>query len=91
VHPQVMRAYPSTPHTSTLETPNFLMLGQKTWVPDHLTYHVPDHENSVHKYVGKLVKCMRVAYAHFARSNGRCGERILRSPPLLGGGLGLDG
>jgi len=28
VLPQIMRAYRSTPHSSTLETPNFLMLGK---------------------------------------------------------------
>jgi len=32
--PQVMRAYRSAPHTSTGETPNPLMLGQVTRVPD---------------------------------------------------------
>jgi len=29
VLPQIMRAYRSTPHSSTLETPNFLSLGEK--------------------------------------------------------------
>jgi len=29
VLPQIMRAYHSTSHSSTLETPNFLMLGRK--------------------------------------------------------------
>jgi len=35
-----MRAYRSTPHTSTGETPNFLMLGRETRVLDHLTMGV---------------------------------------------------
>jgi len=30
VLPQIMRAYHSTPNSSTLETPNFLMLGRET-------------------------------------------------------------
>jgi len=43
--PQVMWVYrSSTPHTSTGETPNLLMFGRKTRVPDHLTYHVPDQK-----------------------------------------------
>jgi len=48
--PQVMRAYRSTPHTSTGETPNLLMFGRETRVPDHLTYHVLEQDYSVHDY-----------------------------------------
>jgi len=62
VLPKLMRAYRSTPHTSTGETPNFSMLGRETRVPDHLTYCVPDHNNSVHEYVGELVQRMRAAH-----------------------------
>jgi len=47
--PQIMRAYCSTPHSSTQETPNFLMLGQETLVPDHLTYHIPLPEGPIHE------------------------------------------
>jgi len=39
-----MLGYRSTPHTSTGETPNLLMLGRETQVPDHLTYHVPEQD-----------------------------------------------
>jgi len=42
VLPQFMQAYRGTPHTSTGETPNLLMLGRETRVPDHLTYHIPE-------------------------------------------------
>jgi len=35
---QIMRAYRSTLHSSTLETPNFFMLGRETRVPKHMTY-----------------------------------------------------
>jgi len=35
VLPQAMRVFCSTPHTSTGETPNLLMLGRETRVPDH--------------------------------------------------------
>jgi len=61
VLPQIMRAYRSTPHSSTLETPNFLILERKTRVPEHVTYHVPAPESSVHDYVDMLVKRMRTA------------------------------
>jgi len=57
--PQIMQAYRSTPNSSTQETPNLLMLGRETRVPEHLTYHVPMPEFPVHKYVGKLIETMR--------------------------------
>jgi len=60
--PQIMRAYRSTPHSSTQKTPNLLMLGRETRVPAHLTYHVPAPEFPVHEYVGKLAECMRKAH-----------------------------
>jgi len=62
VLPQIMRAYRSTPHSSTLETPNFLMLRRETRVPEHVTYHVPAPESNVYDYVVELVKCMRTAH-----------------------------
>jgi len=52
VLPQIMRAYRSTPHSATQETPNFLMLGWNMWVPENLAYHVPTPESPVHEYVG---------------------------------------
>jgi len=49
VGPQIMQACRGTPHSSTQETPNFLMLSRGTWVPDHLTYHVPAPKTPVHE------------------------------------------
>jgi len=62
VLPQIMRAYRIAPHSSTLETPNFLMLERETRVPEHVTYHVPALESNVHDYVDELVKRMRTAH-----------------------------
>jgi len=59
---QIMRAYRSTPHSATQETPNFLMLGWETWVLEHLTYHVPAPESPVHEYVGGLIETMGRAH-----------------------------
>jgi len=86
--PQVMRAYRSTPHTSTLEIPNFLMLGRETRVPDYLTYHIPDHNNPVHEYVTELDEHMRTHTICFERSNGRYGTRTLMSLPSIRWGTG---
>jgi len=47
-----MQAYRSISHTSTFESPNFLMLSRETQVLDHLTYDIPDHDNSVHECGG---------------------------------------
>jgi len=58
VLPQAMRAYRSTPHTSTGETPNLLMLGRETRVPDHLNYHIPEQSYSIHEYASRLVEQM---------------------------------
>jgi len=61
VLPQITQAYRSTPHSSTLETPDFLMLGRETRVPEHVTYHVPASESNVHDKVNELTKRMRMA------------------------------
>jgi len=37
------------------------MLERKIRVPEHVAYHVPAPESSVHDYVDKLVKRMRTA------------------------------
>jgi len=62
VLPQVMHPYRNTPHTSTGETPNLLMLGRETQVPDHLTYHIPEQDCSVHEYASELVEQMKAAH-----------------------------
>jgi len=62
VLPQIMRAYRSTPYSSTLETPNLFMLGVKTRVSEHLTYHVSAPESNIHDYVDDLIKCVRMAH-----------------------------
>lgn len=43
-------------------TPNFLMLGQKTRVPERLSYLVPVPNSLLHVYVEKLIK--RASTAH---------------------------
>jgi len=58
VLPQIIQVYHSTLHSSMQETPNFLALGRKTRVLDHLTYYVPAPKSPVHEFVGKLVEIM---------------------------------
>ena len=80
--PQVMRAYCSTPHTSTGETANILMLGRETWDLDHLTYHVPEQNNSVHEYVNELVEWMRAAYEMLREKQWQVRREDSEEPPL---------
>jgi len=68
---QIMRAYRSTLHSSTLETPNFLMFGKGTRVPEHVTYHVLATESYVHGYVDELIKRIRRLTRCYLSSNGR--------------------
>jgi len=84
VLPQIMRAYRSTPHSSTLETPNFLMLGRETRVPEHVTYHVPTPESNVHDYVDELMKRMRTAHEVLREQqwNGKVRSGDPDGPPL---------
>jgi len=77
-----MRAYRSTPHTSTVETPDLLKLGQETRVPDHPTYHVPVQDNSVHEYVGELVERMRAAHKMLREKQWQVRSKDSEEPPL---------
>jgi len=38
------------------------MLGRETRVPDHLTYHIPEQDYSIHEYASKLVEKIKVAH-----------------------------
>jgi len=91
VLPQIMRAYRSTPHSSTVKTPNFLILGRETRVPEHVTYHVPAPESNVHDYVDELVKRMRAAHEVLREQQWQVRSGDSDDPPFVQGGrLGLD-
>jgi len=82
VLPQIMQAYRSTPHSSTLETLNFLMLGRETRVPEHVTHHVPALESNVHDYVDELVKRMRTAHEVLREQQWQVRSGDSDDPPL---------
>jgi len=83
VLPQIMRAYRSTPHSRTLETPNFLIFGRETRVPEHLTYHVPASKSNVHEYVDELNKHMRMGHELIAWAAMAGQEWRLRRPSFV--------
>jgi len=84
--PQVMRAYCSTPHTSTGETPNLLMFGRETRVPDHLAYHIPEHDYSIHEYAEELVEKMKVAHEILREKQWQVRQEDSDEPPLYQAG-----
>jgi len=86
VLPQVMRAYRSTPHTSTGKTPNLLMLGRETRVPDHLTYHIPEQDHSIHEYASELVEKMKVAHEILREKQWQVRKEDSGEPPLYQAG-----
>jgi len=80
-----MRAYRSTPHTSTGETPN-LLSSAETRVPDHLTYHIPEPDYSVHEYAGELIERMRVAHKILREKQWKVRQEDADEPPLYQAG-----
>jgi len=77
-----MCAYRSTSHTSTGETPNLLMLGQENQVLDHLTYHVPEQDSSVHKYASELVEQMKTTHEMLREKQWQVRREGSDEPPL---------
>jgi len=77
-----MRAYRSTPHTSTGETPNLLMLGREARVPDHLNYHIPEQGYSIHEYASQLVEQMQVAHEILREKQWQVRQEDSSEPPL---------
>jgi len=82
VLPQVMQAYRSTPHTSTGETPNLLMLGRETRAPDHLTYHIPEQDYSIYEYASGLVEKMQVTHKILQEKQWQVQQEDSNGPPL---------
>jgi len=81
---QIVRAYRRIPQFVTQETPNLLMLGFETWLPEHLTYNVLAHETLVHEYVGELINEMQMIHDRFYKKiSGRCGQKTSRNSVLL--------
>jgi len=92
VLPQILWAYRSTSHFSTLKTPNFLMLDWKTLVSEHLTYHFPEPKVPVHEYAGKLIETMERAHEVLREQQWQTKtDDSEEPPPIPNRGLGLDG
>jgi len=62
------------------------MLGRETRVPDHLTYHVPGQDNSVHEYASILVERMRAAHEVLREKQWQVRCEDSDEPPLYQAG-----
>ena len=63
VLPQLLRAFRGTPHASTGETANLLMLGRELRLPDLLTSNPPPIEHQAHhEYTQELVQRLEEAH-----------------------------
>jgi len=58
------------------------MLGRETWVPEHLTYHVPAPELPVHEYVGGLIEIMGKAHDALCVQQWQTHSVESEEPPL---------
>lgn len=58
-----MRAFREMPHSVTMETSNFMMLGRETRLPDTLSYNPSSgEESSKNEYVVAMEQRMKVAH-----------------------------
>ena len=61
--PHIMRAFRGTPHTTTGETANFLMMGRELRLPDQLNNHPPQIDvDSTHQYAVDLDCRLKTAH-----------------------------
>jgi len=77
-----MRAYRSTSHSSPLDAPRFLMLGQETRVSEHLTYHLLTPESNDQEYVDELITRMRMAHEVLREQQWQLRSGNFDNPPL---------
>jgi len=58
------------------------MLFQKTRVPDHLAYHVPEQDHLVHEYASKLVEQMKDVNEMLREKQWQVRREDFEEPPL---------
>ena len=82
--PQIMRAFRGTPHTTTGETPNLLMLGRELRLPDQLQYLPPPQELSArHQYVQDVRQRLEEAHSLLREQQVQIRQEDDEEPPLF--------
>ena len=58
--PSIMRGIRATPHSTTAETPNYMMFGRELRLPDTITLEEPPREKTiVHEYAQQIKELMK--------------------------------
>ena len=81
--PQLMRAFRGTPHSTTGETPNLMMLGRELRLPDQLQYLSPPQESSNrHQFVQDIRARLEEAHTLLQEQQVRVKQEDDDEPPL---------
>ena len=82
--PQIMRAFRGTPHSTTGETPNLMMLGRELRLPDQLQYLPPPGGQSTrHQYVQDVHDRLEEAHSLLQEQQLRIRQEDDEEPPLF--------
>ena len=82
--PQLMRAFRGTPHTSTGETPNLMMLGRELRLPDQLQYLPPPVEASTrNQFVQDVRERLEEAHSLLQDQEVKIRQEDDEEPPLF--------
>ena len=85
--PHLMRAFRSTPHSATGETPNFMMMGREMRLPDQLLYANEGTEETPHQeYAQELQERLTRAHELLRETQREIRTSDDEEPPLFGVG-----
>ena len=85
--PQLMRAFRGTPHSTTGETPNLMMLGRELRLPDQLQYLPPPQENSSrNQFVLETRRRLEEAHSLLQEQQIKVRQDDDEEPPLFAAG-----
>ena len=79
-----MRAFRGTPHTTTGETPNMMMLGRELRLPDQLLYTAPPTELTTrHQYVLETKERLESVHSTLQEKQIKVRQEDEEEPPLF--------
>ena len=81
--PSIMRTFRATPHTTTAETPNLLMLGRETRLPDHTLFCESTEDWTIAEYTKELLAKMDRAHALLRDQQLEIRTEDAEEPPLF--------
>ena len=82
--PHIMRVFRATPHSTTGESPNFMMFGRELRLPDQLIHEAPRTANqSPAKYVIEMERILQLAHELVRSEQRRIRTEDSEEPPLF--------